>query len=148
MSDTQRKQTFNQRQNSTRTCTQLHIIYISLILPRLYYLHIDNFFSSKGKFCKIWLQSQFVVLWQHACGKSLKRFLYTAHCRCDNAEACNGRHKNCYPSSKEAGRPKKKPGKNCDRNLLGREVKTVIVLTSRNCSPQCLSDSVTHFKIM
>lgn len=44
--------------------------------------------------------------------------------------------------------PKQKPEKNSDGILLGREMKTVIMRTSRNSLPQCLSDSVTHVFIV
>ena len=44
--------------------------------------------------------------------------------------------------------PKQKLEKNSDGILLGREMKTVIMGTSRNSLPQCLSDSVTHVFIV
>ena len=48
-------------------------------LIMLSYLNIDNFFPSEIEFCKIWLQSQFVVLRNHVCGKSLEVLLCRGH---------------------------------------------------------------------
>ena len=72
----------------------------------LSYLYIDSFFPGEIEFCKIWLQCQFVVLWNHVCGKSLEVFLCRSHSYRSSAKTDRRGHKQQQPSSHKSRRSK------------------------------------------